>query len=169
MSFIYQPNGMASQILSNSKTFSATGAVSIPIFRVTGSVRFLRIWGVVTTVLNSNITAASFEMFDQTAHTAITSAAGTTISAAPVGSMIAKTGLAATALTLKSAAAGALSEPGAVGEFVTSSAFDITQKTGGINTDIQFLYTKDAGASSGVIQFFVEFIPLSADGAVAAV
>lgn len=162
--YAFQYNADSTLLVPNSKTLSATGAVVMPIFRVTGTVRVVRLRGIVTTVLNSAITAASWELYDQTAHVPITSAAGTTLSAAPVGSVLSKTGLAAAAMTLTSSAAGALVEPAVLGENTIDSSFKITQKTGGINTDIQFLFTKDAGASSGVIQFFAVWRPESADG-----
>ncbi len=167
MSYIFQPNGTATIITSNSKTFSATGAVVTPIFRITGSIRILKLYGVVTTVLNAAWTAAYWRLNDQTAQVDITLNTGTTLSSASVGARLEKTGLAAAALTLVNSNAGRVTEAGAVNQ-VPTTMFEMTQKTGAINTDIEFLFTKDAGASSGVIQFFVEWQAMSADGAVVA-
>ncbi len=159
---IYAPQTQKSQ---TSKTLSANNtSANPPIFRVTGSIWVLKLYGVVTTVLGSNNTAASFRLNDQTAQIALTAAAGTTLSAAPVGSMILKDSLAATALTLKSSAAGAVDEPAAANQPLFQE-FAITKKTGA-NTDIEFRYTTTNTPTSGVIQFFLEWVPLSADGAV---
>lgn len=155
-------------VVSKSLTLSASNTTANPpIFTITGTVLVNALWGVVTTVLGANNTAASFRINDQTAQVALTAAAGTTLSAAPVGSVIIKSALAATALTLKSSAAGAVLEAGAANETVFSPVM-ITKKTGAV-TQIEFKYTTTDTPTSGVIQFFCGFIPLSADGDVTAV
>jgi hypothetical protein len=136
--------------------------LATPLFRITGSVEVRGLWGIVTTVLSSAVTVAFWRLNDQTAQPAITLATGTTISAAPVGSLIVKTGLAAAALTLKSSAAGAIVEPTTL-ETLLHSPFALTQKTGGINSDIEFVYTTTNAPATGAIQFFMRWLPLSSD------
>lgn len=150
---------------NKSLTTSANNTTSTnALFRITGTVRIIRLYGVVTTVLSSNHTAAYWRQNDQTAQVNITLNTGTTLSSAPVGSFIAKTGLAASALVLKSSAAGAILEPSAAEELTFSECI-LTQKNGA-NTDIEYVYSTTNTPASGVIQFFIEYEPLSADGAI---
>jgi len=66
-----------------------SGAASYDLFNVSGCVQILGIWGVFTDVTNVNaITAASFDFDDGAATVQITSAAGTTLSAAALYSSI---------------------------------------------------------------------------------
>ena len=153
--------------VANSKILSASGATAnVPVFGITGSVLINALYGVVTTALGNN-TAASWRLNDQTAQIAITSVGGTTISAAPTGSVIEKVGLAAAALTLKSSVAGAVLEPTTL-ETLLFSPFQVTQKTGGVATNIEFNYTTSDTPTSGAITFYVGYTPLSSDGAITA-
>lgn len=152
---------------SVSKTLSANNTTaSVPLWRVTGNVLVTRLYGVVTTALGSNHTAAYWRLNDQTAQVDITLNTGTTLSSATAGSIIMCTGLAATALTLKSSAAGAVQHATTAGNGVFSPV-EVTKKSGA-NTDIEYTYTTTNTPTSGVIQFFIEYIPLSADGALTA-
>lgn len=152
--------------LTSSEIVTLTGnntTVAVPIFHVTGSVQVLGIYGVVTTALGANNTAAYWRLNDQTAQVSITASSGTTLSAAAIGATIVKKGLAAAALTLLSAAAGDVSEPTTL-ETPYFSPFVAVQKTGGITTDIEFVYSTTDTPTSGVIQFFVQWYPISANG-----
>lgn len=155
-------------ISTDTQTLNANNTTGIvPIFGITGSVEVRGLWGIVTTVLGANHTASAFRLNDQTAQVNITLNTGTDISAAPVGSLIVKKGLAGAALTLKSAAAGAISEPTTL-ETLHFSPFVLTQKTGGVATNIEYVYATTDAPTSGVIQFFLRWIPLSADADVKA-
>lgn len=161
-----QPKAKRLFLLSNSKTLNANNTTAnVQLFRITGNVRFTKIYGIVTTVISSNHTAAYWRLNDQTAQVNITLNTGTTISAASVGSVLAKFGLAGAALTLKDASAGRVSEPTTL-ETLEWSEFTVTAKNGA-NTDIEYTYTTTNTPASGVIQFFVEYEPISDDGAVA--
>jgi len=97
---------------SNVITFSADNTTAaVPVFRVSGSVQVLGLYGVVTTDIGVNHTAAYWRLNDQTAQVNITLNTGTTLSAVKVGSVIVKKGLAGAALTLLDNAAGRVSEP----------------------------------------------------------
>ncbi len=155
-------------VLTNSKTLVANNtSANVPIFRTTGTVRYLALYGVVTTVIGANHTGAYFRMNDQTAQADITlSTVGVTLSAFGVGSVIAKTALAATLATVKSVAAGRFYESATAG-IPLLSEFYITKKTAA-NTDIEYCYATTDAPTSGVIQFFVNWLPISADGNVTA-
>lgn len=144
-----------SQVLVGNNT-----TVAVPIYSVTGSVLVNALYGVVTTVLGANNTAAYWRLNDQTAQVNITLNTGTTISAAAVGGVIAKKGLATAALTFIDAAAGRVSEPTTL-ETLYFSPFEITQKTGGIATNIEFVYSTTDTPTSGAITFYVSWVPLT--------
>ena len=163
-----QSNAGASSRLSSTKTTNASATTAtVPIFRITGSVYVAKLYGIVKVVLGTTHTAAYFRINDQTAQISLTLITGTTMSAAPVGSMITKDSLLAVALTLKSAAAGAILEPSVVNQ-QPFAGFVAVQKTGAVNTDIEYRYTTADTPTSGQIQFFCEWVPLSEDGNVTA-
>lgn len=145
-----------SQTLSANNTTAAT-----PLFRITGSIEVRGLWGVVTTDLGANNTAAYYRANDQTAQPAITLATGTTLSALKAGSVIVKNGLAGAAVTKLDNAAGVVSEPTTL-ETQYHSPFVITKKTAAA-TDIEFVYSTTDTPTSGVIQHFLRWLPLSAD------
>lgn len=152
---------------SKAQTLSGNNTtVSTPLFKVTGNVKVTRLYAVVTTALGSNVTAAFWRTNDQTAQIAITVATGTTLSAAPAGSLLARVGLVGTALTLKSAAAGAVLD--AVGASTTEPfmPFIVTQKTGNVETDIEFTYTTTNTPTSGALTHYIEYEPLSDDASI---
>ena len=144
-------------------TLVGSGAtVTAPIFHVVGSVEIRGLWGVVLTDLGPNQTATYWRLNDQTANPAITLATGTAISAVKAGSVIVKKGVAATALTVLDNSAGRVSEPTTL-ETPYFSPFVAVKKTGA-TTDIEFVYTTSDTPTSGSIQFFCRFLPLSTDG-----
>jgi hypothetical protein len=127
-----------------------------------------RIWGVVTTTFGTNHTAAHWRINDQTAtDQVITAAAGTNLSAISAGALILKDGLAAAALTYKSADAASLLEPTTL-QTLIFSPFVVVQKTGAIQTDIEYVYTTTDEPTEGAMRFFVSYYPLSDDGLVEA-
>lgn len=150
-------------ITVNSKALTANNTtVHIPIFGITGTIEVRGLWAVVTTVLGSNHTAAAWRTNDQTSQLAITATAGTTISSATVGSIIVKKDLASAACAYQSAAAGAFSEPTTL-ETTYFSPFLLTQKTGGIATNIEYTYATTNTPTTGVLQFFIRWLPTSQD------
>lgn len=147
-----------------SKTQTLSGnntTVATPLFRITGTVQVTQLYAVVTTVLGSNVTAAYWRTNDQTAQVDITLNTGTTLSSAAVGSTILKRALATGALTFLNASAGRVVDTsGGAGTSVLNE-FMVVQKTGGVQTDIEFVYSTTNTPTSGVIQHFVEWQPLS--------
>lgn len=157
-------NGLAStdtQTLVGNNT-----TVAVPIFSITGSVLVNALYGVVTTALGANNTAAYWRLNDSTAQSSITLSTGTTLSAASVGSMIVKKDLASAALTLISASQERVSEPTTL-ETLYFSPFLVQQKTAAVATNIEFVYTTTDTPTSGVIQFYLGWIPLTSTSAVA--
>lgn len=154
-------------ITRNSKTLTGNNTtVAVPVFSVTGTVSVVSLYGVVTTDLGANNTAAYWRLNDQTAQPAITLVTGTTLSAIKAGSTIVKKGLAAAALVLLDNAAGRVSEPTTL-ETTYFSPFVATKKTAA-ETDIEFVYSTTDAPTSGAIQFFCVWLPVSADGKITA-
>lgn len=151
------------QIASNSQSLIANNTTaSNTIFTITGTVEIRALWGVVTTVLSSNITAAFFRLNDGTNTPAITVATGTTLSSAAVGSVITKAGLASAALSLINSSQSRVTEPTTL-ETTYFSPF-IATALPGATTNIEFRYTTTNTPATGAITFYARFIPLSSDG-----
>lgn len=150
------------QILTGNNT-----TVTIPLFHITGTVLVTGLWGVVTTDLGANHTAAYWRINDQAAQANITLNTGTTLSAIKTGSVIVKKGLAGAALTKLDNATGLVSEPTTLETFYFSP-FTVVKKTGAV-TDIEYLYTTTDAPTSGAITFYAQFLPISSDGALTAI
>lgn len=147
--------------VSTSQTLSGSNTtVNTALFTITGTVEIRGIWGVVTTVIGANHTAGLYRLNDQTAQVAIT-ASGATLSGLAAGTTITKKGLAAAALTLLDNAAGRVSEPTTL-ETTYFSPFIVMKKTGAL-TQIEYGYATTDTPTSGVIQHFLRFLPISAD------
>jgi hypothetical protein len=156
--------------VSKSVTFTGNNTtVAVPIFRLTGSVEVRALYGVVTTALGSAHTVAFWRLNDQTAQSAITLATGTTLSSAPVGSVITRRSLVSVALTLVTSAAGGVSDPVAATAPSYFMPFEITQKTGSVQTDIEYVYTTTNTPTTGAMTFYCRYIPLSVDAQLVAV
>jgi len=141
--------------------------VAAPIFSITGSVEIRAIWGVITTTLGANHTAAHWRLNDQTAQVVITAAAGTALSAKKAGSVIVKKGLAGAALSLLDNAAGVISEPTTL-ETTYYSPFVAVKKTAAV-TNIEYVYTTTDAPTSGAIKFYCRYLPLTDDASVTAI
>jgi hypothetical protein len=154
-------------VATTSHTFADNaGTIVNPIFTIVGSIEVRGIWGVVTTALGSNHTAAYLRINDQTATPAITLATGVTLSSEAAGSTFVKNGLAAAALVLISNSAGRVNEPTTL-ETTFFSPFTIIKKTAAL-TQIEYVYTTNQSPTTGAIQFFLRWLPLSADADVIA-
>lgn len=154
--------------VSKSLTLVASGeTLAAPLFTLTGSVLVNRLWGVVTTDLGSNHTAAYWRLNDQTAQIALTLATGTTLSSIKAGSVIVKKGLVGAALTKLDNAAGAVSEPTTL-ETMFFSPIVLVKKTAAL-TQVEYVYTTNQSPTTGVIEFFASYMPLSSDGLLQAV
>lgn len=167
MSTIFQPNAESAILASNSKTLSANNTTAnVGLWSWTGSIRVFKLYGIVTTVLGANQTACYWNVYDQSTRTALTAAAGTTISAAGVGGMIAKLGLKATALNYANSSGIVIVEPTTL-ETLTFEDFSLVANNGA-TSEIDFTYTTTDAPTSGAIQFFLEWMPLSSGAKVTA-
>lgn len=153
---------------ANTKTLTGNNTtVHVPIFTVVGTIQCRALYGIVTTVLGANNTAAGWRFNDQTNQSDITLATGTTLSAAAAGSAIVKKGLAAAALTLLGASQERVSEPTTL-ETMYFQEFVLVALPGA-TSQIEFTYTTTDTPTSGAIQFFLNWRPLSIDGQVTVV
>jgi hypothetical protein len=162
------PDPFSTRKLSNSKTLTANNTTAnVALFSITGVVRVLKLYGIVTTAIGSNHTGAYFNLYDQSARVNITlNTVGVTLSSFTAGAMVMKTALAATLATIQNNNVGAIVEPTAA-QGVVQSEFIAVKKTAAV-TEIDYTYTTTNTPTTGAIQFFIEYQPLSADGAVAA-
>ncbi len=149
------------QTLSGNNTTVAT-----PLFRVTGSVIVRALYGIVTTALGSNITAAHWRTNDQTATLPISAAAGTTLSSFTAGSMLTRKSIVSVALTGDNSSAAKVVDPVAATATDVFMPFEVVQKTGGISTDIEFVYTTTNTPTSGVIVHYLGWLPLTSSSSV---
>jgi hypothetical protein len=147
------------QTLSGNNTTVAT-----PLFRVTGTVEVTQLYAIVTTALGSNITAAHWRTNDQTATLPVSAAAGTTLSSFVAGSKLTRSSIVSVALSGDNASAAKVRDPVAATAPSVHMPFDVVQKTGGVNTDIEFVYTTTNTPTTGALIHYVEWQPLS-DGA----
>lgn len=162
------PAADASRTLKQSVSKTLTGnntTVSVPLWRVTGVVQVKKLYGIITTALGSNHTAAHFRLNDQTATDPITAAAGSDFSSYPAGGI----------MYVGEAVTDPLSGENSSTGNVIGSGMGLDQlfpfiviKKDGANTDIEYRYSTTNTPTSGVIQFFIEYIPLSASGALTA-
>ena len=155
-------------VSTTTKVFTGSSAtVNVPIFGFTGVIQIKGLYGIVTTVLGANHTAASFRINDQTAQIYLTAVGGVDISAYPVGSMIVKVGLAAAAVTAKKADVGFILEPTTL-ETNLYSPVVIGDKTILTNNTIEYHYATTDAPTSGAMQFFLLWLPMSSDADVTA-
>jgi len=148
-------------VVSRPTSFTTDGTVVIPLFHITGAVLVNALWGVVTTALGSNHTAASWRLNDQGAQIYLTAAGGTTLSSDAAGSVILKDKLVAVAVTELNNTDGVVSETATAG-IPVFSPFVLVKKTAA-TTDIEYRYITN-NTSLGAITFYCAFVPLSSDG-----
>jgi hypothetical protein len=155
-------------VVSKAVTFTANGTVAKILFHVTGTVLVNALYGIVTTDIGSNHTAAHWRINDQTITTqVISAAAGTTVSSLKAGTMLSRTSLVSVALVASTAATGLVTDPVAATSVGFFMPFTVTQKTGSIQTDIEYVYTTN-NTSLGAMTFYCGFVPLSPTGDVVA-
>jgi hypothetical protein len=82
--------------------------------------------------------------------------------------MIIRNFLATGPLTYKTADAGSMLEPAVIQNQMFSPLI-LVQKTGDIETNIEYVYTTTDDPTSGAIKFNVRWLPLTSDANVAAV
>ncbi|MFA4971423.1 MAG: hypothetical protein WC683_02335 [bacterium] len=154
---------------ANLKTLvGALGTIYVPVFRITGVLRILRLWGIVSTQIGANHTAASFRLNDAGgAPKQISLLAGPDLSGKVAGTCINRKGLVTLALAVCDAAACGFTDP--VYEGSTADTEFIVQQKFGVNTDIEYVYTTTDNPTTGAIQFYCEYQPRNVDGSIAVI
>ena len=144
-----------------------TAGIQVPLFTVTGAVEVFRLYYIVTTTFGSNHTAAYFQINDQTATPDIS--LSVTLSNATVGSLISRHSLVSVAAIFSSAAAGVVKDPVAATAPGMFMPFIVVQKTGGITTNIEYVYSTTNAPTTGAFKAYIQYRPLSDNGAITAV
>lgn len=140
------------QVLSGNNT-----TVAVPLFTIAGVVEITGIYGVVTTTLG-NCTAAYFRTNDGSTQNNITLNTGVTMSSAVVGSVLAKTAPATSALTIQSMTSAKIGENGTG----TSNLQDFRMAANPLATsNIEFVYTTTDTPTVGAITFYIRWAPLA--------
>lgn len=150
-------------LVTKTNTCNGDGAQTDNLFTVTGTVKILSIWGVCTEATNStDLADNSLAVYDGTATLELTdSGTPTDCSGMVVGDFVVKKGPSNTdALLFHHIAAANLSDDEAYQVFVS--------KKTGASTYIQHLFNGNADTDVD-IKWYVRYIPLSDDGAIAAV
>ena len=142
-----------------------SGAASQNLYQVTGIVKVHYIYGIVEVVIAADVTDAYLDLDDAGAQPVLTLVAGAPdISAAPVGSYLAKTNTSGVILEYLSSATCERSEQVLAAML---SQFVVIQKTGGVATYIRLSYS-GAGAS-GKIHWYCKWEKMSRDATLVAV
>lgn len=142
-------------------TNSTAATAVVPLFTVTGEVLVKQLYGVVTTTLGSNQTAAHWRINDQTAQPVISLVSGTAVSNAGVGSLLIRHSTVGVALKLSTAAAGIVTDPVAATAPAVMMPFTVCQKTNSVLTQIEYVYTTNQNPTTGAITFYAWYIPLT--------
>lgn len=149
------------------KTLTASNTTAtLNIFQLTGSVRILQLYGVVTGTIGANHTASAFGLTDGTNQVPIATAAATPLSAAPTDSIVLVDGI----------KPGASPDPAvvivanlpALGMQASGAPifqpFEVVQHSG-TATYIGYQFATTDTPTSGQITFFVVYERISGDGA----
>lgn len=154
------------RVVTKEITLSGNNATVVTqIFKVTGSVHVTKLYGVVTQVLGSNHTAGFWKLNDGTVTVNLTTS-GATLSSFDIDSLIFKNNLAGIAANTLQTNQARLSEP-AVRETIFFSPFLLGQKVA-VDTFVEYSYTTTNTPTSGKIKFYIEYEPVSDDGAIVA-
>lgn len=154
-------------LVTKTNTCNTTGAQTDNIFTITGCVQVLELWAECTEATNATtLSTCYFDMYDGTSALELTDNAGTDCSAITVGSVILKSDVATAVLTKLANGAGALLD-GAANTTRVFCPFIMIKKTG-VATYIRFCFTGDASTDVD-LKFYVKYLPVSADGSIAAV
>ena len=156
-------------VVTKDITTSANNTTAaVPLFTVTGSVRVIGLYGIVTTTLGSNQTAAYLRLNDQTAQVNISLNTGTTVSSMGVGSILTRKSVATVAITADNSTAAKVVDPVAATAANVFMPFVVVQKVGGVLTQIEWVYSTTNAPTTGAITFYAYFQPLTADSTLVA-
>ena len=147
--------------ISNIITLTGTGATSVNIFQLTGTVEILQLHGAVLTADTlTDMTAVHWELFADAAAVDITKNDGD-LSAMAVGTFFAKTGAASVTMGINDNVAAAMIEPAAGPK--AFAPFIITQMTG-TATYLRLTYTTTDDPIVATLGMSVRYRPHTAAG-----
>lgn len=146
----------AGKQISNLISLGGTGAQSVNIFQITGSVYIARLFAIVRdTTLMTNCTGASFDLFPAGGAAVQISKNDGVLSGIAVGSIITKVGLAVDTFTVSDAVGAVVTEQGWAGSDVFN-AFIVTQKVG-IDTFVRLTYSTTHNPIVAQIEVYCEY------------
>ena len=145
-------------------TFAGGGGSQDNLFKVTGTVEILSIFGGVETILNADVDNIYLDLWDGTVSVEITDNAGTDTNTADLGSVFIKTEIATSTITLMQSNQGRVEENTNWRE--PRIPFLLTQKK---DTDTFIRVVYSGVATDGAIHWHCRWEPITEDGFVAAV
>lgn len=138
----------------------SSGTIIEDLFTVTGTV-VVSLWGEIVTALG-NHTNAHLRLYDGTASVDLSVNSGLTLSSKAAGTILVKTGPAASALGVVDVSAGDILESATAGQSIIHPV--IVSKKTGATTTIQYVYDTTDAPTIGSIRWFASFQALSSDG-----
>ena len=142
-------------------TLSGTGATSVNLFQLIGTVEIVQIHGcIVDATSMATLTGAHWDLWDSTAALPITKNDGV-LSAMAVGTFFYKNANLTITMAVSNNSVGRVNEPTTGVKAFTP--FVITQKTGA-NTYIRFTYTTAVNPINAQLCFHINYIPHTYDG-----
>jgi len=135
-------------------------------FTLTGSVILRKLYGIVTNAATlTNLTGSYFELYDGANQKFLTKNTAV-LSNAPVGTLIAKTGLLTDAYVVNSNLTCSVSEPAVSGQYFSECV--ISQISTGANTYVRFALSTTDNPIAAKIMVYAEYLPIGSGALVAA-
>ena len=147
------------QYTSNLETIAGSSTTeSLPIWTITGSIYLHKLVGVVTVAMGSNHTAGHWRLEDGTNAPTVT-ASGSALSGLGVGSICFKRGIASSVMDVRNSSQTQIREAVTAGFSGLSPGILVAKN--GATTNLVYRYTTTNTPTSGVLQVFLEWDPLS--------
>lgn len=157
-------NDMAGIHRDKTLTLDNDGSTTVNLFKITGTVLIKHLFGTCTRVGDSTVlSGVKFELDDGTAQSDITAAVNA--SSAVVGAQIQKIATASGAAEFINPTTAIVTDAGSK---ILFEPFELTQKTGGINTYVRLAYTGNANTDIDW-HFELHFVPFGHDAMAEAV
>lgn len=132
--------------------------VAVPIYTISGKVEITALYGDITTALGNN-TAAYWRTNDGSTQNSITLNTGTSLTSAIKGGIISKKAGVGTALTLTAGTSGQVIESATAGATYFQDFIVIENPLA--TTNIEFVYSTTDTPTTGAINFYIRWVPLT--------
>jgi len=139
---------------------------SLPIWTITGSIYLHKLVGVVTVAMGTNHTAGHWRLEDGTNTPTVTSS-GSALSNVGVGSICFKRGLSSSVMDVRNSSQCQIREAATAGLAAVHSSILVAKN--GATTNLVYRYTTTNAPTTGTLQVFMEWEPISSDGAITVV